>query len=100
MSDALAVCGAVNIFGDLAQLSPAVQVEAVITRNPDLIIAAAPPGEGAQWLQAWRNFPSLKAVRSGKLLDFQDQALSRLGPSVLDATAALCAQIEAARARP
>jgi len=99
MSDALVVCGAVNVFGDLPQLSPAVQVEAVIARNPELIIAAAPPGAGAQWLQAWRNFPSLKAVRTGNLLDFEDQALSRLGPSVLAATAALCAQIEAARAR-
>jgi iron complex transport system substrate-binding protein len=99
MSDALSVCGAVNVFGDLPQLSPAVQTEAVLTRNPDLIIAAAPPGQGAQWLQAWRKFPSLKAVQSGNLLDFNDQALSRLGPSVLDATANLCARIDAARTR-
>ncbi|HTB65193.1 MAG TPA: cobalamin-binding protein [Steroidobacteraceae bacterium] len=99
MSDALTVCGAVNIFADLPQLSPAVQVEAVLTRNPELIIAAAPPGQGPQWLQAWRSFPSLKAVQSGNLLDFDDQALSRLGPSVLDATAKLCARIDAARAR-
>jgi iron complex transport system substrate-binding protein len=99
MSDALSVCGAKNIFGDLPQLSPAVQVEAVLTRNPDLIIAAAPPGQGPQWLQAWRMFPSLKSVQSGNLLDFDDQALSRLGPSVLDATAKLCARIDAARTR-
>ncbi len=98
MSDALAICGAVNIFGDVAQLSPSVQVEAVITRDPDLIIAAAPPGEGPQWLQAWRKFPTLKAVRSGMLLDFKDQALSRLGPSVVGATVGLCQQIDAARA--
>jgi iron complex transport system substrate-binding protein len=97
MSDALSVCGAVNVFGDLPQLSPAVQIEAVLTRNPDLIIAAAPPGHGPQWLQAWHKFPSLKAVQSGNLLDFDDQALSRLGPSVLEATAKLCARIDAAR---
>jgi iron complex transport system substrate-binding protein len=99
MSDALTVCGAVNIFGDLPQLSPAVQVEAVLTRNPQLIIVAAPPGQGPQWLQAWRKFPSMQAVQSGNLLDFDDQALSRLGPSVLDATANLCARIDAARTR-
>jgi len=99
MSDALTLCGAVNIFADLPQLSPAVQVEAVLARDPDLIIAAAPPGAGAQWLQDWRRFPSLKAVRLGNLLDFKDQALSRLGPSVVDATASLCAQIDALRAR-
>ncbi len=47
MSDSLSICGAVNIFSDVAQLSSAVQVEAVISRDPDLIIAAAPPGGGA-----------------------------------------------------
>ena len=99
MSDALSICGAVNVFNDLPQLSPAVQVEAVIARDPQLIIVAAPPGVGPQWLAGWRKFPALKAVQHGNLLDFQDQALSRLGPSVLDATAGLCVQIEAARAR-
>jgi iron complex transport system substrate-binding protein len=99
MSDALSVCAVSNVFGDLTQLSPAVQVEAVLTRDPDLIIAAAPPGDGVQWLAAWRKFPSLKAVRNGNLLDFADQALGRLGPSMLEATANLCRQIDAAPAR-
>ena len=99
LSDSLALCGAVNVFGDLPQLSPAVQVEAVIGRDPDLIIAAAPPGAAAQWLQAWRRFPSLKAVRTGNLVAAEDPALSRLGPSLIEATARLCAQIDAARAR-
>ena len=99
MSDALSVCGAVNVFGDVPQRSPAVQVEAVIARDPDLIIVAAPPGDGPQWLQAWRSFPGLKAVRAGHLLDFKDQALSRLGPSVVEATAALCSAIDAVRAQ-
>ncbi len=93
------MCGAVNVFGDVSQLSPAVQVEAVLARDPDLVIAAAPPGVGPQWLAAWRAFPSMKAVRTGNLLNFEDQALSRLGPSVLDATANLCTRIDAARVR-
>ena len=41
----------------------------------------------------------MQAVRTGNLVDFQDQALGRLGPSVLEATANLCTQIDAARAR-
>jgi hypothetical protein len=32
-------------------------------------------------------------VRSGRLIAFEDQALSRLGPSVLDATEELCRAI-------
>jgi iron complex transport system substrate-binding protein len=100
MSDALRVCGARNVFEDLREAAPAVSVEAVIGRNPDIIIAAAPPGKGAAWLAAWQRFPMLRAVRSGRLIDFEDQRLSGLGPGAIDATAELCARIAAATSRP
>src|SRR5690348_17097843 len=93
MSDALALCGARNVFGDLPESGPIVDVEAVIARDPDIIIAAAPRGEGAAWLADWKRFGTLKAVRGGRLVAFEDQALSRLGPSVVDATEELCAAI-------
>lgn len=93
MSDALAICGARNLFADLPEAGPVVDIEAVIARDPDIIIAAAPRGEGAAWLADWRRFGSLKAVRSGRLVAFEDQALSRLGPSVIDATEELCRTI-------
>jgi len=50
MSDALSICGARNVFADLPEAGPVVDTEAVIARDPDIIIAAAPPGEGAAWL--------------------------------------------------
>ena len=90
MSDALELCGARNVFADLAEAGPVVDTEAVIGRNPDIIVAAAPPGEGAAWLADWRRFTTLTAVRTGALVAFEDQALSRLGPSVIDATEGLC----------
>ena len=93
MSDALALCGARNVFADLPEPGPVVDIEAVIARDPDIIIAAGPPGESAAWLPDWRRFPTLAAVRQGRLLAFEDQALSRLGPSFLDATEALCRAI-------
>ncbi len=90
MSDALEICGARNVFADLPEAGPLVDTEAVIARDPDIIIAAAPPGEGAAWLADWKRFATLTAVRSRRLVVFEDQALSRLGPSVIDATEALC----------
>ena len=93
MSDALQVCGARNVFADLPQRAPAIGIEAVIARNPDIIIAAAPPGRGASWLAQWRRFPALRAVRRGKLMTFDDQRLSGLGPGVIDATAAMCRKV-------
>ena len=93
ISDALRVCGVRNVFADLPQRAPAVGIEAVIARNPDIIIAAAPPGRGASWLAEWRRFPSIRAVRTGRLMIFEDQRLSGLGPGVIDATGAMCAKI-------
>jgi iron complex transport system substrate-binding protein len=90
ISDALRLCGARNVFGDLRDLGPAVDVEAVVARNPDIIIAAAPPGAGPEWLADWRRFSTLRAVRNGNLITFDDQRLTRLGPSVIDATEGLC----------
>lgn len=95
MSDALRVCGARNVFGDLQQAAPAVSVEAVIARNPDIIIAAAPPGKGTEWLASWRRFPMLRAVHNGRLIAFDDQRLSGLGPGAIEATAELCKRLAA-----
>jgi iron complex transport system substrate-binding protein len=96
MSDALTACGVRNVFGDLKELGPVISTEAVIARNPDIIVAAAPPGEGASWLAEWKPFGSLNAVRTGRLVAFEDQRLSRLGPSVVLATEALCKALAAA----
>lgn len=90
ISDALKACGAKNAFGDLNELGPVIDVEAVIARDPDIIVAAAPPGAGQDWLADWKRFTTLRAVRKGNLIVFEDQRLTRLGPSVVDATEGLC----------
>ncbi len=97
MSDALRVCGARNVFGDLRDVAPAIGTEAVIARNPELIIALGSPRDVAAWLTGWKRFPELNAVRPGHLIDFDDQRFTRLGPAMLDATQALCERIDQAR---
>lgn len=99
MSDALRVCGTRNAFAGLPERAPAIGMEAVLARDPDIIIAAAPPGKGASWLAEWRRFPSLRAVRTGRMMAFEDQRLVGLGPGVIDATAAMCGKIAALMGR-
>jgi iron complex transport system substrate-binding protein len=99
MTDALRLCGARNIFDDLQQKGPAVDLEAVIARNPQMIIAVAPPGIAQEWLGEWKRFANLQAVRNGALVPFEDQTLTRLGPSALDGTEALCQAIDGVRRR-
>ncbi|MGA4815347.1 ABC transporter substrate-binding protein [Pseudomonas aeruginosa] len=54
------VCGAENLFGDLPQPAPQVSVEAVLARDPAVIVA----GSHAQ-LELWRQWPALAATRRG-----------------------------------
>ena len=93
MSDALSLCGARNVFADLPEAAPLVDTEAVIARDPDIILALGPPGEGAAWVADWQRFPGLAAVRNHRVVAFENQALSRLGPSILDGTEDLCRTI-------
>lgn len=97
VTDALAVCGARNVFANERVAAPAVGVEAVIARNPDVIVVSAPRGEAEQWIAEWRRFPRLAATAAGHLYRFDDPRLDRMGPSAIEATAALCRIIDAAR---
>jgi len=100
ITDALELCGAENVFADLETAAPAVTREAAVLRNPQLILASAPPGAADEWLAEWRKFPALAAVRDGQLVSHADARMDRMGPSVIAATANLCAVIDRARAVP
>jgi iron complex transport system substrate-binding protein len=97
ITDALRLCGATNVFSDLATAAPAVTREAAVLRNPDVILVSAPPGAGEEWRAAWHRFPTLSAVRLGRVLAYSDERMDRMGPSVVEATAGLCALIDGAR---
>jgi iron complex transport system substrate-binding protein len=93
MTDSLHLCGARNVFEDLKEQGPSVDTEAVIGRDPQIIVAVAPPGLSREWLAEWKRFGTLRAVRDGRLVPFEDQRLSRLGPSAVGGTEALCEAI-------
>jgi iron complex transport system substrate-binding protein len=97
ITDALKLCGAVNVFADLGTAAPAVTREAVVLRNPELILASAPPGAADEWLAEWQKFPALAAVRDRHLVKYVDERIDRMGPSVIAATGSLCAVIDGAR---
>ena len=89
ISDALAVCGASNMFDDLKLPAPQVGIESVLQRNPEVIIA----GTQAQ-LDAWKAWPQIDAVKHGRLLLLADKGLERPSGQMLEATARLCEQLQ------
>ncbi len=90
VTDALAVCGARNIFADLYQPAPQVSVEAVLQRDPQVILA----GDRAQ-LASWKAWPGLSAVAGDRLLVVPDKGLERPSGQMIEATARLCAVLAA-----
>jgi iron complex transport system substrate-binding protein len=90
MTDSLRLCGARNIFADLKEQGPSVDTEAVMGRDPEIIVAVAPPGTADEWLAEWKRFATMRAVKNGRLIPFEDTRLSRLGPSAVAGTEALC----------
>lgn len=97
ISDAMRVCGAVNVFGDLPSLVPTVDEEAVLAANPEMIATSAVAGSKHDGLERWRRWPRLVAVQRQQLLVLPKDLLERMGPRLMDGTEALCNAVEKAR---
>lgn len=85
VSDALAVCGARNVFDELKLPAPQVNLESVLLRDPQVILAS----NQAQ-LDAWKAWPQVDAVQNGHLLLVPDKGLERPSGQMIEATARLC----------
>jgi ABC-type Fe3+-hydroxamate transport system substrate-binding protein len=96
MTDVIHACGYRSVYEDLADPGPAVTLESVLARDPQIILALPPDlNSGRDWVAAWRAYPSMRAVRSGRVISWTDQRLSRLGPSIVDAAQDLCRALRA-----
>ena len=85
ISDALRICGAENAFAELSLPAPQVSVEAVLGRNPEVIVA----GTQTQ-LDAWRVWSGLAAVERDQLWLVPDAGLERPSFQMLAAIERLC----------
>lgn len=94
VSEAIRLCGGVNLFGKLAPLVPTVSREAVLKADPEAIFVS---DEDAQAFGRWRGYGNLTAVRNDSLFRIDGGVMNRAGPRMLGATALLCEQIDAAR---
>jgi iron complex transport system substrate-binding protein len=97
ISDILAVCGGRNIFADLEQLAPPVSAEAVLERNPEVIIAGNDSATADDPLAYWRRWPQLAAVRYGNLYFVSADRVARSTTRVVGGTEEICRLLADAR---
>lgn len=97
VSDALRLCGGVNVFGQAPIVAPQVTLEGVLAARPEVVLAGVSRPEDTQAnLAAWQAM-GLPAARQGHVYGVDADALYRPGPRLIDAAEALCADLDRVR---
>ncbi len=97
VSDALRLCGGVNVFGQAPIVAPQVTLEGVLAARPEAVLAGISRREDTQAnLAAWQAM-GLPAARQGHVYGVDADALFRPGPRLIDAAETLCADLDRAR---
>lgn len=99
ISDAMQVCGGRNVFGTLPALVPTVDVEAVIAADPEAIIATGADATRPAWLDEWKRWQRISAVRRNNLYSIPPDLITRHAPRVLDGVELMCKELDQARAQ-
>lgn len=97
ISDVMRLCGGSNVFADLPELAPRIGIEAVLQRDPQVIVVAAGPDEDGRQLAPWRRWTHLAAVSQGHLYEIERDLMVRHTPRILDGAEQLCRILDQAR---
>ncbi|WP_296831988.1 cobalamin-binding protein [Thiomicrospira sp.] len=97
ISQAIEVCGGQNVFADLSALAPHVNREAVIQKNPDMILLGGLDHVQQKWLEDWQKIPQLKAVQNDHIYPLNADHFQRPTARLIDALDNLCQLMDQAR---
>ena len=95
IGEILSLCGGRNIFADLSDLAPAVSVEAVLDRNPEVLLAASDGGDPP--FADWQRWDRLAANRYSNHFTIASAQIARPTPRLLMAAAKICDSLVIAR---
>jgi iron complex transport system substrate-binding protein len=99
ITDAIRLCGGENVFADLKPLAPKVTMEAVLAADPEIIVASGMGEARPEWVDDWRQWPSMTAVKRDNLFFIPPDLIQRHTPRLAEGAARLCTQIETARGK-
>ena len=97
INEVIEFCGGRNIFAQLKVLAPTVTVEPVLAANPQVIIASSSKGEAPAWLNDWRQWKTLDAVRYNNLFHVDADTINRHTPRILRGIEQVCDALNSAR---
>jgi len=95
----ITLCGGDNVYGDLPRQVPRIGVESILSKDPEAIIAGGMGEENRAWLDEWKVYEELTAVRRDNLFFVQPSLIQRPTPRLLEGSRILCRRLEQARER-
>lgn len=92
LSELIDIAGGVNAFADTVMPYPKVTMEETLARNPDLILDRAEMGDSGSATEAqrravldlWRAYPSIEAVKRGRVFALDSDMFFVPGPRIVD----------------
>jgi iron complex transport system substrate-binding protein len=100
VSEVLSLCGGDNVFAELSTLAPEIDKEAVLTRDPDVILIAATGSEGARQSADWSRFGHLRAVQRHHVFTVDPSLVGRMSPRILQGVRDVCGLLDVGREKP
>ncbi len=97
ISQVISLCGGTNIFAALGPLAPVVSREAVIAADPQVIIASGQGAERPEWLDRWRSWSQISAVKEHQLYVIEPDLIQRQTPRIVEGARIMCHQLQQAR---
>lgn len=97
ISEGLSLCGGVNVFADLKQLVPVISREAVLEQDPEVIMGGGMGEDTPAWLENWKKYSSMQAVKANKLYFIPPSLIQRPTPRFLQGTQIMCEKLQQAR---
>ena len=96
IGELIALCGGSNVFSDVDALAPTVSAEAVLDRDPEVLLAGR-ADTGESLFELWDRWPSMAANRYGNRFDAPADTLGRATPRLVSAATTVCERLELAR---
>ena len=97
ISDVVKLCGGRNVFADSPVLVSRISVESVIRADPQVIIASGMGEARPEWLDDWRKWTSMTAVKNKQLYFVPPDVLQRHTPRIIEGATLMCEKLQLAR---
>jgi len=97
ISHMIALCGGINLFADAVALVPYVNIESVLSADPQIIISGGNSEKDLLDSGFWRKWTGVSAVKNQHLYAIPSDLLQRHSGRILEGTHVMCEYIDRVR---